>query len=226
MRRKTLERLNQGLLVFIALVMMVIILLLLGPRLSAIPFSTSGDFVFPFLDFGKKVGIVAGHWPDDPGAVCPDGTREVDINHAVAVRVVDSLRTHGYRADLLGEFDPALGGYKAAAFVSLHADSCIPGASGFKVARAEQSAVPEEEDHLVNCLYTEYERATGLARHEGSVTPDMLYYHTFRRIAPETPGAIIEIGFMADDAAVLLEQQDLVAEGIVNGILCFLEGND
>ena len=226
MRRKTLERINQGLLVFIALVVMVPIVFSLGARFSAFPLNQSGDLVFPFSDPGKKVGIVAGHWPDDPGAVCPYGTREVDINHAVAVRVVDSLRTHGYRAELLGEFDPALEGYEAVAFVSLHADSCIPGASGFKVARADQSAVPEEEDRLVNCLYTEYEKATGLARHEGSVTSDMLYYHTFRRIAPETPGAIIEMGFMADDAAILLEQQDLVADGIVNGILCFLGGND
>jgi N-acetylmuramoyl-L-alanine amidase len=226
MRRKTLERVNQGLLVFVALVALLIILLFVVPRLSAFPFSTSGDFVFPFSNPGNKVGIVAGHWPDDPGAVCPDGTREVDINYAIAVRVVDSLRTHGYRAELLGEFDPALGGYRAAAFVSLHADSCIPGASGFKVARAEQSAVPEEEDRLVDCLYSEYEKATRLARHEGSVTPDMLYYHTFRRIASETPGAIIEMGFMADDAVILLEEQDLVAQGIVNGIRCFLEGSD
>ena len=150
----------------------------------------------------------------------------MDINHAVAVRVVNLLRSHGYRAELLGELDPALEEYEAAAFVALHADSCIPGLSGFKVARAEQSAVPEEEDRLVDCLYAEYEEATGLSRHEGSITPDMLHYHTFRRIAPETPGAIIEMGFMADDATILLEGQDLVAQGIVNGILCSLEGSD
>jgi N-acetylmuramoyl-L-alanine amidase len=226
MRRKTLQRINRGLLVFVALVTIVIILLLIGWPLPRFPFSTGGDLVFPLLNPTKKVGIVAGHWPDDPGAVCPDGTREADINHDIAVRVVNSLRARGYRAELLDEFDPALGGYEAAAFVSLHADSCIPGASGFKVARAERSAVPEEEDLLVDCLYAEYEEATGLDRHERSVTPDMLYYHTFRRIAPETPGAIIEMGFMADDATLLLEEQDLVAQGIVNGILCFLEGSD
>jgi len=221
-----LERINRGLLVFIALVAIVIVLLFIGWRSPTFPFSTNGGSVFPFLRPVKKVGIVPGHWPDDPGAICPDGTREVDINHAVAVRVVNLLRSHGYRAELLGELDPALEEYEAAAFVALHADSCIPGFSGFKVARAEQSAVPEEEDRLVDCLYAEYEEATGLSRHEGSITPDMLHYHTFRRIAPETPGAIIEMGFMADDATILLEGQDLVAQGIVNGILCSLEGSD
>jgi len=226
MRRKTLERINQGLLVFTALVAVVTVLLFVGWRSPGLPLSRGADLVLSVLNPMKKVGIVAGHWPDDSGAVCPDGTREVDINYAVAVKVVNSLRALGCRADLLGEFDPALQGYEAEVFVSLHADSCISGASGFKLARAEQSAVPEEEDRLVDCLYAEYEEATGLDRHEGSITPDMLYYHTFRRIAPETPGAIIEMGFMADDAAILLGEQDLVAQGVVNGILCFLEESD
>jgi N-acetylmuramoyl-L-alanine amidase len=226
MRKRALERINRSLLVLIALVAVAIIVVLIGWRLPALPFSILGEVVLPVLNPAKKVGIVAGHWPDDVGAVCPDGTREVDINHAIAVKVVGSLRRHGYHAELLGEFDPALGGYEAAAFVSLHADSCLPGASGFKVARAELSAVPEEEDRLVDCLYADYEEVTGLGRHEGSITPDMRYYHTFRRIAPETPGAIIEMGFMADDATLLLERQELVAQGIVNGILCFLEGSD
>ncbi len=224
MRRRTLERINQALLVVMALIAVLIVLLLIGwPRLRSV---MERGIVLPLMNPSNKVGIVAGHWPDDSGAVCPGGTREVDINHAIATRVVNSLRNRGYRAELLAEFDPALEGYRAVAFASLHADSCIPGHSGFKVARAEQSAVPEDEDRLVDCLYAEYAEATGLGRHEGSITADMRYYHTFRRIAPQTPGAIIEMGFMADDATMLLEKQDLVAQGVVNGILCFLEGSD
>jgi hypothetical protein len=45
-------------------------------------------------------------------------------------------------------------------------------------------------------------------------------------VAPETPVAIIEMGFVADDATILLERQDLVGRGIVNGVLCFLAGSD
>lgn len=65
-----------------------------------------------------------------------------------------------------------------------------------------------------------------MGRREGSITPDMLYYHTFGQVAPETPVAITEMGLVADDATVLLERQDLVGRGIVNGALCFLAGSD
>jgi len=109
--------------------------------------------------------------------------------------------------------------------VSLHSDSCdIPGASGFKVARVTNSAVPEEEDRLVGCLWDEYEKWTGLARHEDSITLHMRQYHAFRKIDPYTPGAIIEMGFMLDDRSILLYEQDKVARGIASGVICFLEG--
>jgi N-acetylmuramoyl-L-alanine amidase len=52
----------------------------------------------------------------------------------------------------------------------------------------------------------------------------MTEYHAFYEIAPETPGAIIEIGFMGADRALLTEKQDLIATGIVNGLKCFIDG--
>lgn len=175
---------------------------------------------------GKRIGILAGHLgpQDDPGAVCPDGLREVDINLAVAERVVAALRNQGYDVDLLEEFDERLDEYRADAFVSIHSDSCdIPGASGFKVARAWDSAIPDVEDRLVECLYQQYEAATGLPRHESSITPAMHGYHAFRQIALQTPGAIIELGFMLADRGALTRDPDRPAQGIVNGLLCFLE---
>ena len=177
----------------------------------------------------KKVGLVAGHWSTDPrkydpGAVCPDGLTEVEINLAIAQLVRALLEGQGYEVDILEEFDAALDGYVADALVSIHADSCnIPEASGFKVASVLHSAVPEEEDHLVRCLRAEYQVATGLPFHEHSITYHMREYHAFYEIASETPGAIIETGFMAADRQILLGQQDKVAEGIANGIVCFLE---
>lgn len=171
------------------------------------------------------VGIVAGHWGNDSGAVCDSGIREVDVNLAVAQRVVAALRAAGYPTDLLEEFDPRLTGYRARALVSIHADACLyPEASGFKVARVEASAIPEVEDRLVDCLIRHYQARTGLPFHEGSITRDMTEYHAFYEIAPSTPGAIIEIGFLLADRDMLLHHQDLVAQGIVEGILCFLEG--
>jgi N-acetylmuramoyl-L-alanine amidase len=183
------------------------------------------DTLAPTSEPPPKVGIVAGHYGFDSGAICPDGLQEVEINLAVAERVVTLLRGKGYQVELLGEFDEAIYGYQADAFVSLHSDSCdTPGASGFKVARVTNSAVPEEEDRLVECLWDEYEKWTGLARHEDSITLHMRQYHAFRKIAPETPGAIIEMGFMLDDRNILLYEQDKVARGIASGVICFLEG--
>lgn len=179
----------------------------------------------------KKAGIVAGHWSRDPrkydpGAVCPDGMTEVEINLAVAQSVEALLENRGYEVDLLEEFDQALDGYLADVLVSIHADSCdVPRASGFKVASVLHSAVPEEEDRLVKCLREEYQKVTGLSFHEHSITYDMQEYHAFYEIASQTPGAIIETGFMAADRHILVDQQDKVAEGIANGIICFLETN-
>jgi len=48
-------------------------------------------------------------------------------------------------------------------------------------------------------------------------------YHAFLQIAPETPGAIIELGFMAADRDILVKQPDRLAAGIVAGLRCFLE---
>ena len=171
-----------------------------------------------------KVGIVAGHYGSDSGAVCPDGLTEVEINLAIAQLVKVLLENQGHEVDLLEEFDEALDGHVADALVSIHADSCnIPEASGFKAARVLHSTLPEKEDQLVECLREEYQEATGLPFHEHSITYHMREYHAFYEIDPQTPAAIIETGFMAADRQILLNQQDKVARGIANGIVRFLE---
>lgn len=180
-----------------------------------------------------RLGIVAGHWGHDTGAMCPDGLMEVDINLDIAKRVVYILQALGYQADLLAEFDPRLQDYVADALVSIHADSCEafpnadPPASGFKVASVEDSLVPEAEERLVNCLAQCYSARTEMYFHETSITFDMTRYHTFYEIDDQTPGAIIETGFMHADRAMLTERADLIAQGIVDGIACFLgNGNE
>jgi N-acetylmuramoyl-L-alanine amidase len=176
------------------------------------------------------VGIVAGHWGHDTGAICPDGLREVDINFDVTKRVVNILRQNDYRVDMLEEFDDRLADYRADALVSIHADSCeefrdaTPPASGFKVARVANSMVPAEEDRLVACLKKRYEDRTQMYFHANSITADMSHYHTFYEINGQTPGVIIEIGFMFADRQILTERPDMVAQSIVEGIECFIEG--
>jgi len=175
-----------------------------------------------------RLGVVAGHWGSDQGATCPDGLAEVDINLDVAQRVVYVLQALGYQADLLAEFDPRLENYQADALISIHADSCedfpnaTPPASGFKVASVEDSLVPEEEKRLVACMAQCYAARTGMYFHANSITHDMTRYHGFYEIDGQTPGAIIETGFMRKDRSVLTQRPDLVAQGIVDGIICFV----
>jgi N-acetylmuramoyl-L-alanine amidase len=172
-----------------------------------------------------RVGVVAGHAGYDTGAVCPDGLEEAEVNLTVAQEVAALLSRKGFYVDLLDEYDDRLTGYRADALVSVHADSCdVPGATGFKVARVTNSAIPEAEDRLVACLYQEYQAVTGLTRHPSSITDDMTSYHAFGEIDYYTPGAIIETGFLLDDRDLLTDRPKQVARGIAAGVLCFLEG--
>ena len=173
-----------------------------------------------------RVGIVAGHWGYDSGAVCADGLTEQEITLDIARRAKRLLEARRYQVDLLQEFDPRLNGYVADALVSLHVDSCEyinDIATGFKVARSVASYTPEAEDRLVDCLVDSYGAATGLGYHENSITPDMTSYHTFSEVAPETPAAIIEVGFLYLDRYFLTGQPDRAASGIAEGIACFVE---
>jgi len=170
-----------------------------------------------------KVGLLVGHWKRDSGAVCLDGIKEVDVNLTIAQLVADLLQRRGYEVDLLAESDKRLGGYKADVFIALHADSCVPHAHGFKVASPTESEFIIENPRLIECLWSNYEAATGLARQPAGITRDMLEYHAFRRIDPMTPAAIIEMGFISTDRAILLDQPERAARGIVKAIECFFD---
>ena len=172
-----------------------------------------------------RIGIVAGHWGNDSGAVCPDGLTEMQVNLEIATRVQNQLIAEGYEVDLLQEFDDRLNQYQALALVSIHNDSCAyvnDQATGFKVAAAASSAYPEKAERLNVCLVDRYSKLTGMAFHANSTTPDMIHYHTFREIHSNTTAAIIETGFLNLDRRILTEQPDLVAQGITNGILCYV----
>jgi len=176
------------------------------------------------------VALLAGHsGSSDPGALCSDGLREVDITTDVAVRARVMLEARGYRVDILAEFDRRLDAirrdYAPDAFLAIHADSCVYYASGYKVARAANSASPHEDDRLVRCVSSSYAAASQLPFHEGSITTDMTHYHALMKIHPQSPGAIIELGFMGSDRAVLVNQRERLALGIANGIERFLQGS-
>ncbi len=171
------------------------------------------------------IGVVAGHWGNDSGSVCLDGLTEVDVNQKIASLVQKKLIERGYDVNLLKEFDHQLAGYKATILVSIHADSCEfinADATGFKVAAALANPHPERATRLTACIRSRYASITGLPLHSSSVTLDMTDYHAFEEIHESTTAAIIETGFLNLDRNFLTEQSDIVAQGIVDGILCYL----
>ena len=92
----------------------------------------------------------------------------------------------------------------------------------FTVAAAMDTRDVNRAMRLTACLVERYQRVTGMTFHEGSITADMTQYHTFSEISPGTPAAIIETGFLYLDRDFLTTRADQVAEGIVQGILCFV----
>jgi N-acetylmuramoyl-L-alanine amidase len=173
-----------------------------------------------------RIGIVAGHWGNDSGSVCPDGLTEEEVNLKIATLVKDDLTQQGFQVDLLQEFDKRLYQYHALVLVSIHNDSCTyinDQATGFKVAAAlASSPYPEKAARLTACLVDRYGKITGLPFHYNSITPDMTDYHAFNEISSDTPAAIIETGFLNLDRQILTQHTDLVAKGVAAGILCYI----
>ena len=190
--------------------------------------------------------IVAGHWAKesddgvpsvrDSGAVCPNGTREVDITKSVADKTIALLRGKGYRVELLQEFDPVYKeinqDFAPRSFLSIHVDSCLQGAdyvyaTGYKIAHAEPSNNPVEDDRLVTCVNRSYNRFAvkyDKTFNYNTITRNMTEYHAFRKIDPTTPAAIIELGFLGQDYDLLMNHQDEMAQAIARGMDDFLKG--
>lgn len=197
---------------------------------------------WPTPPVGARVGLQAGHWliaelPPDQERLrgqtggSGGGYREVDVNLAVAQLTMAILLEHGVAVDLLPATVPK--GYQADAFIAIHCDaSTDPGNSGYKLARYRASIIPAQDDTLVAILGETYGAATGL-RYDDNVTRNMTGYYAYNAqryqttISRWTPSAIIELGFLtgAYDRAILVGQQDRIAEALAIGILRFLAAN-
>ncbi|HPH96856.1 MAG TPA: N-acetylmuramoyl-L-alanine amidase [Anaerolineaceae bacterium] len=181
-----------------------------------------------------RIGIIAGHWgvEDDPGAVCTDifnaegnPLTEREVNLRIATYVTQKLMELGYSVDLLQEFDNRLLGYRANVLVSVHNDSCVyinDEATGYKVSPGYTSADTSSPNRLADCLTNRYGTATNLPFHRNSITRDMTDYHAFKEMNTNTVGAIIETGFLNRDHQFLIDHADQAAQGIVDGILCYI----
>ena len=177
--------------------------------------------------WGRQIALVSGHAGNDSGATCEDTNgnvllTEAEVNASVTELTAGQLRRAGADVMVLEEFDPRLEDLAVDVLLSIHADSCID-ASGYKAAYDVNTLIPTAADRLLTCFDQQYPAVTGLPHHPNTVTVDMTEYHAFRRIDPQTPAAIIEIGFLGGDQRLLTDDPGRVARGIVASLDCFLE---
>ncbi len=185
-----------------------------------------------------RIGVQAGHWQVEAlpwelsrlrtstGAHYGD-FREVDVNLAVATKLVARLQEVGIEADLLPATVPP--SYNADAFISIHADGANrPGARGWKISTPWRPSPASKTLH--GFIADSYGRHTGLPQDRYGVTYNMRGYYAFsphrfqHAIAYTTPAVIIETGFVtvAADREVLFNQQGRIVEGIVEGVVRYL----
>lgn len=189
----------------------------------------SSDSLLRFGEYppAERIALVSGHAGFDSGAICTDEAGEVTLTEAeINAGIVDTtarrLRTKGLDVLILDEYDDRQYGLDAALLVSLHSDSCID-RSGYKAARHQNSQVAEKADIFLACIDEHYGPRTGLVYHPNTLTHDMFEYHVFKKVLPQTPAVILEMGFLGGDQPLLASEQSLIASGITDSIICFLE---
>lgn len=195
----------------------------------------------PTLSGPRRVGIQAGHWltgqapPELRGLLTQTGTawngiNEVTINVDIAERIKRMLEPQGIVVDILPT--TVTPGYVADAVVALHGDGDGTGAnSGFKMAYSSRRTPYEAA--LLESLKTHYGAATGLAYDQFRISNNMRNYYLFGwwrnkySTAPHTPSVILEMGYVSHDhdRYLMMSTPDVVAGGIAEGIIRFLEAH-
>ena len=176
----------------------------------------------------SRIGIVAGHWGFDSGQICGqelNNIREIDVNIRISTMVRDILTQKGYSVDLMQEFDPLLSNYTGLALLAIHNDTCEyinEAATGFKVSSTAHVAYPAESKKFNECLIDRYARDTGLEFRGNTISSDSEMFYAYNMINDYTTASIIETGYLNLDYRVLTEKTGKIAQGIADGILCYI----
>ncbi len=187
-----------------------------------------------------KIGLQAGHWKtsempeeqrklrENGGGTTGLGKAEWEIALEIAYKSKEILEEKGYVVDILPSTVPV--DYWADAFVSIHADGNLnPLVRGFKVASNARD-ITGKADKLSAKLNESYKTTTQFPI-DSNITVNMTRYYAFnsRRydhaIHPMTPGVLIETGFASNpiEASILINNPEIPAEGIAQGIINFIE---
>ena len=178
----------------------------------------------------KIIGILPGHWGFDSGFQCGsnyNGINEADVNLRIAIMVRDYLTNLGYTVNLLHEFDSELSNYTALALVTIHNGSCAEEKqdSGFKVSGTLNPTYPAETKRLVQCLVDRYAQNTGLPYKGDSIDFGNDSAYSFDPVNDYTTIAMIETTSLSEGYRILSERMNLIAKGIGDGIICYVEND-
>lgn len=199
----------------------------------------------PDRDVPPRVGLQVGHWrieehPQEQvrlrkfSGAYYGGYDEWELNILIAEEARRLLEARGVVVDMLPATVPV--GYTADAFVSIHVDGVTgPQAAtrrGWKVATPFRASAAS--DALAAALAASYPAATGLPADPQGPSYDMRAYYAFafyrywHSVAPTTPAAIVETGFMTHpaDRELLFGRTELVGRGVAEGVLAYLDATD
>lgn len=174
----------------------------------------------------STIGILVGHWKVDSGHVCENGIVEADVTEAIANQVSIKLNALGYPVKLLAETDMDLINYRGPALVALYTGSCEDtpeNKSGFMIGTTLSTSDLNSSNALAVCMGEIYQASTKLDFTYQIIASDQPAFTLFEMVNPDTPMIYLEMGSLYHDQSVLIENSEKVANGIVNGIQCYLD---
>jgi len=168
-----------------------------------------------------KVAVQIGHLNGKAGAL-----HEVETLLHIFPLVCEKLRALGIQ---VVEYDgslqntPPLHQYSADVAVFLHCDYGASNSSGFSIGYWEE--MHEGSMKLATYIRQTYEKETGLPFIGYNITIGEHHYYGNRRFTHETKCVLIELGFVSNpiERAMLVSRANDVANGVVNGIIMYLE---
>ena len=174
----------------------------------------------------SSIGILIGHWQTDSGNVCENGIVEADVNEAIANQVSIKLNALGYSVKLFSANDLDLVNFRGASLIALYSGSCEDtpeNKSGFSIGTTLSTSDLNSSNALAVCMGEIYQSSTKLDFTYQIIPSTSPYYTLFETVNPNTPTIYLEMGSLYYDQAVLIDNSENVANGIVNGILCYLD---
>jgi N-acetylmuramoyl-L-alanine amidase len=185
------------------------------------------------------IALQAGHWKHEEApeefpnlatntGASAGGVNEVEVNLMLAEQVKPLLEEKGLVVEILPATIPPE--YYADLFVSIHGDGSTDRTkTGYK-ASGSWYDLTRKASTFAEIMEQAYGASTGLAK-DSNISNRMKGYYAFnwRRyehsLHPMTVGIILETGFITNtsDRALLVNQSEKSVEGIVNGIITYIE---